>query len=305
MHRRRRDRRTCARSSPTTTGLGGRRWTTSRWLDGGDAFIWISERDGWRTSTRVPRDGGEPRPAHARRVRRHRASTASTRRAAGSTSSPRPTTPTQRYLYRAARRQGKPERVDARDQPGSHTYDISPDGSWAIHTLFVVRHPAASPTSSGCPAHKSVRVLADNAALRAKVDAAARDAGRVLPRGHRRRRHSSTAGASSRPTSIRPGSIRCSSTCTASRPARRSDRWGGNTYLWHLMLDAAGLHRGERRQPRHAGAARPRLAQERLPADRRPRLRGPGRGRRAALADAGRTSDPDASASGAGAAAAR
>ena len=32
-----------------------------RWIDGGKAFLWLSERDGWRHLYRVPREGGDAR----------------------------------------------------------------------------------------------------------------------------------------------------------------------------------------------------------------------------------------------------
>ena len=31
------------------------------WLDGGRAFLWVSEKDGWRHVYRVSRDGGGER----------------------------------------------------------------------------------------------------------------------------------------------------------------------------------------------------------------------------------------------------
>ena len=55
------------------------------------------------------------------------------------------------------------------------------------------------------------------------------------------------------------------------------DRWGGSTYLWHLMLAQKGIPGRERGQPRHRSAW-PRLAQDHLPPDGRDR--NPGSGQR-------------------------
>src|SRR5207253_3219687 len=77
-----------------------------------------------------------------------------------------PTNATQRYLYRTSLGGGGTgERVTPASQAGSHSYNISPDGHWAIHTVSRFDTPPMTELIE-LPSHKTVRVLEDNAALR-------------------------------------------------------------------------------------------------------------------------------------------
>lgn len=80
-----------------------------------------------------------------------------------------PDNATQRYLY-AARLDGTGgvTRVTPDDQPGTHAYNISPDGRWAIHTWSRFDMPPRIDLVS-LPDHRRVRGLVDNAALAARV----------------------------------------------------------------------------------------------------------------------------------------
>ena len=53
-------------------------------------------------------------------------------------------------------------------QRGSHSYSISPDAKWAVHTFSSIQSPPVTQLIK-LPAHEPVRTLEDNAALRAKV----------------------------------------------------------------------------------------------------------------------------------------
>jgi dipeptidyl-peptidase-4 len=79
-----------------------------------------------------------------------------------------PENATQRYLYRARLDGSKTERITPANQPATHTYNISPDCLWAFHSVSTFESPGESDLIS-LPAHKVVRVLNDNAALKAKV----------------------------------------------------------------------------------------------------------------------------------------
>jgi dipeptidyl-peptidase-4 len=82
-----------------------------------------------------------------------------------------PDNATQRYLYRSRLDgTGKPERITPADQPGTHSYNISPDAHWAFHSSSRFDGPGASDLIS-LPDHKVVRVFQDNAEQRAKVSA--------------------------------------------------------------------------------------------------------------------------------------
>lgn len=140
------------------------------WLDKGKSLLWLSERDGWNHAYAVSRQGGAPvllTPGEADIVSLQTV-------APGSdwiyyTASPE--NATQRYLYRSSvERPGPAVRLTPVDQPGTHAYDISPDGRWAFHTYSRFDRPPVVDLVS-LPEHKRVRVLEDNAVLRANVAA--------------------------------------------------------------------------------------------------------------------------------------
>lgn len=102
------------------------------WIENGRAFIWVSEKDGWRHLYYISQDGREEKlltPGAYDVIRINHIDekhgfiyiTAS------------PDNATQQYLYRVPLTGGEPVRVTPADQPGTHQYDISPDGRYAIH----------------------------------------------------------------------------------------------------------------------------------------------------------------------------
>jgi dipeptidyl-peptidase 4 len=138
------------------------------WLHKGKSLLWLSERDGWNHAYAVPRDGGAPvllTPGEADIVSLETVSP-------GSdwiyyTASPE--NATQRYLYRSSvERPGPAVRLTPVDQPGTHAYDISPDGRWAFHTHSRFDRPPIVDLVS-LPDHKQARILEDNAVLRANT----------------------------------------------------------------------------------------------------------------------------------------
>lgn len=110
---------------------GGIGWD---WLDNGKAFLWASEKDGWRHLYRITLDGRE---------------TLLTRGDFDVTSidgwdekkdllyfGASPDNATQRYLYRCPlTKPGESKRVTPEGLPGTHTYALSPNGRWAEHTF--------------------------------------------------------------------------------------------------------------------------------------------------------------------------
>lgn len=78
---------------------------------------------------------------------------------------------TQKYLYRVRLDgKGKAERVSPADQPGTHSYNVSPDAKWAFHTYSSGSIPPVSELIQ-LPDHELVRVLEDNKELREKIEA--------------------------------------------------------------------------------------------------------------------------------------
>jgi len=139
-----------------------------KWVHGGKDFVWVSEQDGWRHVYLIARDGKQVRVITpgafdvmdvvgvdpAEEWLYYMAS---------------PDNATQRYLYRT-RLDGKgtPERLTPANQPGSHSYQVSPDLRWAIHTYSTFDTPPVTDLVQ-LRDHKVQRALEDNAKLRSNV----------------------------------------------------------------------------------------------------------------------------------------
>ena len=140
------------------------------WLNGGREFVWISEKDGWRHAYAVARDGGRERLLT--RFEGDISGIDAIDTAGGRlyfTASPASTT--ERYLYMARLDgDGSIQRVTPQSEAGTHTYNISPDGTWAMHTWSRFDVPPKTEIVS-LPDHVAVRTLVDNAALARKVAA--------------------------------------------------------------------------------------------------------------------------------------
>ena len=103
------------------------------WLNNGKDFLWVSEKDGWRHTYRVSRDGKKEtlltvgnfdmiNPVRIDEKNNTYYFTAS------------PDNATQAYLYKASLDgKGKVERITPANQSGTHNYEISPGGKFARH----------------------------------------------------------------------------------------------------------------------------------------------------------------------------
>jgi dipeptidyl-peptidase-4 len=143
------------------------------WLEDGKRLLYDSESDGWRHAYAITRDG----EAHLiTRGAFDLMSISSVDKTNGWLYYiASPDNATQRYLFRS-RLDGTspPERVTPTNQPGTHTYNISPDGHWAFHTYSKFDEPGISDLVN-LPDHKSIRVFQTNADLKAKVFPILRD----------------------------------------------------------------------------------------------------------------------------------
>ncbi|MDX1970675.1 MAG: S9 family peptidase [Planctomycetaceae bacterium] len=140
-----------------------------RWLKQGAGFLWLSERSGWRHAYRASADGrdfgatttgpfdvlGVEAIDEARGTLYFTASLDN---------------PTQRYLYRVPLGGGQPERLSPANQPGWHTYEVSPDAQWAVHRYSTFSTPPMVEIIR-LSDHSVVRVLSDNSRLREKLAA--------------------------------------------------------------------------------------------------------------------------------------
>lgn len=82
-----------------------------------------------------------------------------------------PDDPIRTYLYRS-RLDGTatPERVTPKNEPGSHTYDASPNGEWAIHGYSSATHPPSYELVH-LGSHETTRTMINNDDLIAKENA--------------------------------------------------------------------------------------------------------------------------------------
>lgn len=139
------------------------------WLQGGREFVWVSEKDGWRHAYAVQRDGGGERL-----LTKFEGDLASVRSVDEKSGTlyfiASPANATQRYLYAAGLKDGAVRRITPEDQPGTHTYNVAPDGRWAMHTWSTYQRPPRTEIVT-LPDHRPVRTLIDNAALAEKAAA--------------------------------------------------------------------------------------------------------------------------------------
>ena len=82
-----------------------------------------------------------------------------------------PENPTQRYLYQtSADGKGKLQRITPQEFAGVNTYNISPNGKYAIHTFSNANTPATISLIS-LPSHKIIKTLVDNHRFKENVAA--------------------------------------------------------------------------------------------------------------------------------------
>jgi dipeptidyl-peptidase-4 len=140
----------------------------ARWMDRGQQFLWLSERDGWQHAYRVSRDGRQV-TCISRGAFDVLSLDGVDERHGWLYFSASPDNPTQRYLYRTRLAGGKPQRLTPANQPGTHTYQLSPDARWAIHTWSSFTRPPLTELIR-LPDHTTIRLLEDNHTLRAKLE---------------------------------------------------------------------------------------------------------------------------------------
>lgn len=209
------------------------------WVNDGKEFLWLSEEDGWNHLILYSRSGEKLRlltpgnfdvikVIHVDPDRGWIYYIAS------------PEDPGQRYLYRVRLDgRGSAERLSPAGQPGTHAYDVSPDGRWALHTYSRFGTPAMVDLVS-LPAHKVQRTLVENAALRRTV-------GRL--------KHGDASffrvdigggvqldGWKMLPPGFDPAKRYPVLVYVYGEPAAQTvlDRWETSSYLWHLMLTQQG-----------------------------------------------------------------
>lgn len=208
------------------------------WIDKGKQFLWLSERSGWRQIYRVSRTGDSVKLvteeeadvigiAHVDDRNQWIFYYAS------------PANATQKYLYKIPCAGGTAERVTPSSAPGTHSYDISPDSRWAIHTYSSFTAP---PTTNliRLPEHTEVRSLTDNHKLRDNVQKLQRGPAEFF-------KVDLADGVQLDAWSMQPPRFDANKKYPVlfhvyGEPAGQTvlDRWNGTTYLWHLFLTQNG-----------------------------------------------------------------
>ena len=209
-----------------------------KWIEGGKRFVFWSERDGWEHLHLAGRNGRKLKVAtpgdydvtglvHVDEKGEWLYFIAS------------PDNPTQRYLYRTRLSGRSCERVTPVDQPGTHSYQVSPDGRWAFHTWSTFDQPAVTDLIS-LPDHKRVRVLEESKKLKERLAGLKQPSTEFF-------RVPVAEGVELDAWCIKPPDFDATKKYPLlvhvyGEPAGSTvkDAWGGTSHLWHLMLAQQG-----------------------------------------------------------------
>ena len=139
------------------------------WVRDGEAFIVISEQDGWRHAFLHSRDGKQLAlltPGKYDIIDRSVVDEAG----GWFYFYASPSNGSQQHLHRVPLDgSGELDRITPADQPGTHDYEFSPDRKWAFHTYSTLDQPPITELIK-VDGHQVVKVLEDNNQLKAKMD---------------------------------------------------------------------------------------------------------------------------------------
>lgn len=138
------------------------------WIQDGKAFVFVSEKDGWRQAYICEKNGEKVTPLMTGEY--DMIDRAFLDRDGGwYYFYASPSNGTQKYLYRVPLDgSGKLEKISPDDQPGTHEYDISPNAKWALHTFSTFNTPPVVELIE-LPSHKRIRIIDDNRELSARA----------------------------------------------------------------------------------------------------------------------------------------
>ncbi len=210
------------------------------WIDGSRRFTWISERDGWRHLYFGGRDGSDPKlvtPGPYDVIDLVRVDEASGEFDYIAS----PDDPKARYLFRGKMdRSGETRRLTPEGQPGTHSYQVSPDGKWAFHTYSTWKRPPLVELVS-LPDHMVARTLVDNASVVAKLGALKEGPAEFFKVAVED--GTELDGWCLKPPGFDPSKRYPLLVHVYGEPAGQTvlDRWGGRNELWHRMLAQHGF----------------------------------------------------------------
>lgn len=209
------------------------------WVDDGKHFTWVSERDGWNHVYLVSRDGRTVRPLTSGAFdvlgvvgldedARYLYYIAS------------PEAPSQRYLYRV-RTAGRtrPERLSPASRPGTHRYDTDPGLDYAFHTYSKFGTPPVT-SIVRLPSHEVVRAVVENTTLGSRVGKLRRGTTEFV-------KVDIGDGIALNAYVMKPVDFDSTKKYPVlfhvyGGPGSQTvlDAWGGQQYLWHVMLTQQG-----------------------------------------------------------------
>lgn len=203
------------------------------WVEGGDRFVWTSDRDGWDHIYLYARDG-----SLVRRI-------TSGEWVAGSPAAVTEEwvyftaamdSPLERHLYRAPLAGGEPERLT--EEAGWHSANVAPDGDFFIDAWSSAGQPARYALHEGDG--DRLRTVVTNEALRSKL--AALDIASPEFFTFETAGGVELNGWMIRPADFDPAARYPVVMYVYGGPGSQTvtDAWGGNRYLWHQLLAQEG-----------------------------------------------------------------
>lgn len=209
-----------------------------RWAYKDQHLVWMSERDGWRQAYFIGRN-----EKHFSQITQGEFDIIGIDAVDDKNEalyySASPHQPTQRYLYRTLFSDGNTERLTPSDQPGWHSYSLSPDSRWALHTYSSFETPPVIELIR-LPSHEVVRVLVDNQKLRDAFSELAMPSSEFL-------RVDIGEGVLLDAWCLKPPNMDTKQRYPVlfyvyGEPHGQTvrDSWGGKTGLWHRMLAQEG-----------------------------------------------------------------
>ena len=213
--------------------------TDFKWVNNNKQFIWISERDGWRHLYLVNRDGSDitcvsPGNFDVIKLLHADSKTGDFYYIAS------PDNPTQRYLYHANfNKISKPHLINPEKEAGTHEYDISPNGKYAIHKYSAINVPPRQELVR-LPSNEVVRVMVNNSKLEQKV--LNLDIGKIEFFRVNIADDVELDGWAIFPADFNPSKKYPVLFFVYGEPWNQTvlDKWFGSRHLWHLLISQKG-----------------------------------------------------------------
>ena len=209
-----------------------------QFFEDGNFFLWMSERENWKKMYLVSRDGKTfksltPDSFDVISIVRIDDQSEWVYFVAS------PDNPADRYLFRASlKKMGLVERVSPNEK-GTHSYSISPNGKFAIHS-FSSFDSVTTTRIISLPDHKVLKTLNDNHDLREKVQALKRYPVEFFQ--IRTEDQIALDGWCMKPYNFDPTKTYPVLFYVYGEPAGQTvlNRWSGRYFFWHTMLNQMG-----------------------------------------------------------------